>query len=74
MSLRYRHPASGSFSSPSVKKNGGFSASVLLSFLKFGASPGTLFIYFVFSLRDLHYYNIHPRDGLRLLGIFLSWV
>ncbi len=42
-------------------------------FLKFGAIPGTLFIYFIFSLRDLQY-NIHPRDGLRLLGIFLSWV
>jgi hypothetical protein len=40
------------------------------SFLKFGAIPGTIFIYFVFSLRDLHY--IHPRDGFRLLDIFLA--
>jgi hypothetical protein len=28
------------------------------------------FIYFVFSFRAIHYYNIH----IRLLGIFLSWV
>ncbi len=31
-------------------------------FLKFGAIPGTLFIYFVFSLRDLHYYNLCTGD------------
>ncbi len=39
---------------------------------KFGLQ--ILFIYFVLFLQDIHEYNIHPRVGICLLGIFLSWV